>query len=163
MGISLLLQSIILIKGISIMSKLFSSCLALALMGSVAFAADHQVKMLNKGSDGVMAFEPNYVNAQIGDTITFIPTDKGHDAVSSLVPDGAAPFKGKINEQITYKLEKEGVYVYYCVPHKPMNMTGIIQVGKPVNLEAAKAEVEKYEKGAAVNKGRLTKALANVK
>lgn len=145
------------------MKKILLSALALALASAFVSAKDIEVKMLNKGTDGVMAFEPNFVKADIGDTITFVPTDKSHDAVSRLVPDGAKPFKGKLNEKITYKLEKEGVYVYICTPHQAMNMSGIIQVGKPVNLDAAKAEIDKVEAKAGINKGRLKKAAENIK
>ncbi|TQR30625.1 pseudoazurin [Campylobacter sp. MIT 99-7217] len=128
-----------------------------------AQAKDIEIKMLNKGQDGVMAFEPAFVKAEVGDSVTFIPTDKSHDAVSRLVPEGASAFKGKINEKFTYKLEKEGVYVYICTPHQAMNMSGIIQVGKAVNLAEANAEIDKIEAKSAINKGRLKKAAQNIK
>jgi len=73
--------------------------------------------------------------------VTFIPVDKGHDAesIKGMIPDGAEPFKGKMNEQITVKLEKEGVYGVKCTPHYGMGMVALIAVGEPVNLEQAKA------------------------
>jgi len=42
-------------------------------------AADFEVHMLNKGVAGSMVFEPAFVQVQPGDTVTFIPTDKGHN------------------------------------------------------------------------------------
>ena len=36
-----------------------------------AYAANHEVKMLDNGKDGSMVFEPGYVNAKVGDTVTF--------------------------------------------------------------------------------------------
>lgn len=127
-------------------------------------AKEHEILMLNKSADGTMTFSPIYLNAQVGDTVKFIAKDKGHDAESFLVPDGAKPFKGKINEEIVYKLEKEGVYLYDCLPHKAMNMTGIIQVGKAVNKDAALKAIDDYEaKTAKTNKGRLKKHAANIK
>lgn len=126
-------------------------------------AANHEIKMQNKTADGTMTFDPIYLKANVGDTVTFKAVTKGHDAESALVPDGAKPFKGKINEEITYKLEKEGVYVYLCTPHKAMNMTGIIQVGKPVNKAAADAKIEELDSKSATNKGRLKKYAAQIK
>ena len=35
-----------------------------------AYAANHEVKMLDNGKDGSMVFEPGYVNAKVGDTVT---------------------------------------------------------------------------------------------
>ncbi|TLD96537.1 pseudoazurin [Helicobacter jaachi] len=145
------------------MKKVILGLAAGVLCLSLAQAKDHQVKMLNKNADGTMTFEPLLVKAAVGDTITFIPTDKGHDAKSTLVPDGAQPFSGKINEQFTYKLEKEGVYVYVCTPHRPMNMSGLVQVGKAANLDKAKEEIEKIESKAVTNKGRLKKAAEGIK
>jgi len=107
-----------------------------------AFAADHEVKMLNKGSDGTpMVFEPLVVKAAPGDTVTFIPTDKSHNSASMKdgLPDGADAWKGKTNEQITVTVNAEGVYMYQCTPHLGMGMVGAIVVGQPTNLEAVKA------------------------
>ncbi|MFC3751191.1 pseudoazurin [Aquamicrobium ahrensii] len=105
------------------------------------FAADHEVKMLNKGSDGTpMVFEPLVVKAEPGDTITFIPTDKSHNSASMKdgLPEGAETWKGKTNEQVTVTVNAEGVYMYQCTPHLGMGMIGAIVVGQPANLEAVK-------------------------
>jgi rhodanese-related sulfurtransferase len=58
--------------------------------------------MLNKGADGAMVFEPALTKVAVGDTVTFIPTDKGHDAetIKDMLPDGAEPFKGAMNKEI---------------------------------------------------------------
>jgi pseudoazurin len=106
-----------------------------------AEAADHQIQMLNKGEKGNMVFQPDFVQAAPGDTITFVATDKGHDAesVKGMIPDGAEPFKGKMSEGFTVTLDKEGVYGVKCTPHYGMGMVALIVVGKPVNLEQAKA------------------------
>lgn len=106
-----------------------------------AQAADHEVQMLNKGEKGAMVFQPDFIQAAVGDTITFVPTDKGHDAesIKGMIPEGAEPFKGKMNEKITVTLEAEGVYGVKCTPHYGMGMVALITVGKPVNLEAAQS------------------------
>ena len=76
-------------------------------------------------------FEPAVVKAAPGDTVTFVATDKGHNAeiVSGMIPTGAAPFKGKMNQTFTVKFAKPGVYGYKCLPHYGMGMVGAVIVG----------------------------------
>lgn len=129
------------------MSKhLAAAALAALLVGGMsmaALAADHQVQMLNKGSDGqMMQFEPAFLQVAPGDTVTFVPTDKGHssDSIDGMIPDGATPWQGKISQGITVTLTVPGVYGYKCLPHFGLGMVGLIEVGtSPSNLEAAKA------------------------
>lgn len=115
--------------------------LVLAGLPARAAATDHQVMMLNKGKKGTMVYEPDFIVVAPGDTVTFVPTDKSHNAesIKGMIPDGATAFKGKMNEQITVTVEKEGVYGVKCQPHYGMGMVALIVVGKPVNLEQAKA------------------------
>ena len=113
---------------------LAGSIVALAL-ASPAAAKDVQVKMLNKGASGAMVFEPALVKVAPGDTVTFVATDKGHNAeiISTMMPAGAAPFKGKMNQNITVKFTKPGVYGYKCLPHYGMGMVGAVIVGSPAS------------------------------
>lgn len=136
---------------------------ALMALSTTAFAANHEVKMLDSGKDGGMVFEPGFLKAEVGDTVTFKPTHKGHWVQSRAVPEGVDKFLSKEDEEFTLTLTKEGVYVYICPPHRMMNMSGIIQVGNPVNKDAAQAEVDKLEKRATENKGRLAEYMAQVK
>ena len=114
--------------------------MALAL-ASPAAAKDHQVKMLNKGAKGAMVFEPAVVKVAPGDTVTFVATNKGHNAeiISGMLPPGAAPFKGKMNQNLTVKFTKPGVYGYKCLPHYGMGMVGAVIVGSSAS-NAAKAK-----------------------
>ncbi|WP_420962461.1 pseudoazurin [Brucella sp. IR073] len=114
---------------------------AAVLLAANAGAADIEVKMLNKGAKGVMVFEPDFIKAAPGDTIKFVPTDKGHNAesIKGMLPDGAEAFKGKTNEEVTVTVTKEGLYGVKCLPHYGMGMVALIQVGAPTNLDAAKA------------------------
>jgi pseudoazurin len=112
------------------------------LLAMPALAADFEVHMLNKGADGAMVFEPLLTTIAPGDTVTFIPTDKGHnvETVKDMVPDGAAPFKSKMNETLKVTFDVPGAYVVKCMPHASMGMVGLIVVGEnPANLEAIKA------------------------
>ena len=137
--------------------------LALATFSASTFAANYEVKMLDNGKDGGMVFEPGFLKAEVGDTVTFVPTNKGHWVQSKAVPEGAEKFLSKEDEEFTLTLNKEGVYVYVCPPHRMMNMSGIIQVGNAVNKEAAQTEVEKIEKRTTENKGRLFEYMEQVK
>ena len=116
------------------------------------YAANHEIKMLDNGKDGSMVFEPGYVNAKVGDTVTFKATNSGHWVQSKALPDGVADFLSEDGKDFTLKLDKEGVYVYTCPPHRMMNMSGVIQVGKPVNKAKAQAVVDEMENRAMQSK-----------
>lgn len=99
-----------------------------------------EIKMLNKGADRYMVFEPEVVRIKPGDTIKFVAADKGHNAVTikELLPTGAEPFRGKINEELAITLSTPGVYGFRCDPHYTLGMVGVVVVGEPANLDAAK-------------------------
>ena len=113
---------------------------AVAFAGA-AGAAEIEVVLLNKGEKGAMVFQPDFVRADPGDTIRFVPTDKGHnvETIKGMLPEDAETFKSKFNEEFTVTLDKEGVYGVKCTPHYGMGMVALIEVGQPVNLEEAKA------------------------
>ncbi len=113
---------------------------AVIAMAGAAGAAEHEVKMLNKGEKGAMVFEPDFLKVEPGDTIKFVATDKGHNAesIKGMLPEGAADFKGKINEEVVYTVEKEGVYGIKCTPHYAMGMIMLVVAGEPANAEEAK-------------------------
>lgn len=125
--------------------KLTLMTAAAALFASVATAETFEIQMLNKGAEGSMVFEPAFVAAQPGDTITFIPTDKGHNAetIKGMFPDGAEKFKSKMNKEFSITLDQEGLYGIKCTPHYSMGMVALIQVGEPVNLDVAEAVKQK--------------------
>ena len=123
---------------------MFKMILAGALMtlaAAGANAAEVEVKMLNKGAAGAMVFEPALIKIAPGDTVKFLPTDKSHNAesVPEMMPAGAAPFIGKLNEQIDITFKEPGVYGIKCKPHYGMGMVALVVVGEPGNLEAAAA------------------------
>ena len=112
----------------------------LALAGA-GFAAEHEVHMLNKGETGTMVFEPAFVKVAPGDTVTFIPTDKGHnvETIKDMIPEGAEAFKSKMNETYKVTFDKAGAYGVKCTPHVGMGMVGVVVVGDaPANLDAVK-------------------------
>jgi pseudoazurin len=104
-------------------------------------AAEIEVKMLNKGEKGSMVFEPNLIVAAPGDTIRFVPTDKGHnvESIKGMLPQGVEPFKSKFNEEYSLTVATDGVYGVKCTPHYGMGMVALIRVGEGTNIEEAKA------------------------
>ncbi len=141
-----------------------TSIFALLLTGSLAcssvMAAEHEVKMLNKGADGMFVFEPGYLKVAKGDTVKFVATDSGHFVGSVVTPDNTE-WKGAFNKDFEVTFAEEGVVVYNCPPHASMGMIGVIQVGAPVNLDAAK-EVAAGMK-ISMNKERVAKYMDQVK
>lgn len=116
--------------------RCLTALLTLLLAAAPAQARDWQVRMLNRGPDGAaMAFAPAFLVIQPGDTVRFLATDRGHNAesVPGMIPPGATPFRGRINEEILVRFTAPGLYGYKCPPHLGMGMVGLIQVGRATN------------------------------
>lgn len=120
---------------------MLATAAVLMTMAGGAFAAEVQVKMLNRGAEGVMVFEPALVKVAPGDTVKFVSTDKGHNAetIKGMLPADAVPFVGKNGEDISVVFDKPGVYGVKCLPHYGMGMVAMVVVGTPDNVDAAKA------------------------
>ena len=110
-------------------------------MTGAASAAEVEIKLLNKGAEGMMVFEPALVKIQAGDTVKFLATDKSHNAesIKGMLPAGAMPFVGKMSQDIEVVFDKPGVYGVKCMPHYGMGMVAMVVVGEPSNLDEAKA------------------------
>lgn len=111
-------------------TTLTTLALGIALSGA-AFAETQKVEMLNKGAEGTMVFEPSFLQIAAGDTVLFVPTDKGHNAetVTGMMPEGAEAFTGKMNREVEATFDVEGVYGVMCKPHFAMGMVMTIEVG----------------------------------
>ena len=141
---------------------------SMVLMAGAASAEEVEVKMLNKGSDGVpMVFEPAFVKIAPGDSVKFISTDKGHNAesIKGMLPEGATSFVGKNGEDVSVKFDQPGVYGIKCLPHYGMGMVALIAVGTPANTEQAKAvpQVGKAKQTFAALFGKLEASQAAAK
>ena len=113
------------------LTAVVAAALMLSFTGAAA-AANFEVLKLNKGTDGkTMGFSPSFLHVEPGDTVTFVPVDKGHNAetILDMIPAAAATWKGKVNEQFTVTLTEPGLYGFMCMPHFNMGMVGLIQVG----------------------------------
>lgn len=128
-----------------------------------ACAKDWQVKMLNYGDAGPMVFEPSFIEAEVGDTVTFLPTQSGHNAKSYVVPDGQSSWASKLNEEYTVTLDHEGVHLYYCPPHLMMGMIGVIQVGDAINQAKIDEKYPRLRSKVALNPERVDQIMEHLK
>ena len=108
---------------------------------SNAYAANETIEMLNKQGKESMVYSKKVVKINVGDTIFWKATDKGHNVefIKGGVPEGVDKFKSKYNVDVEYTFTVPGIYAYWCTPHKNMGMIGFIVVGgDKSNLEAIK-------------------------
>ena len=114
------------------MKKLLSTVALMGLLSTPALAADMTIEMLNKRDDGAkMVYSQDIATIDIGDTITWVPTSKGHNVEFIAGPDGwKAPKKSKNSKEVAITFDTPGVYLYQCTPHKTMGMIAIVVVGE---------------------------------
>jgi len=105
--------------------------------------ADVTIEMLNKRDDGAkMVYSQDITTIEVGETITWVPTSKGHNVEFIAGPDGwKAPKKSKLNKEVAITFDVPGVYLYQCSPHKSMGMIAIVVVGDGDN-DISKAKVK---------------------
>jgi pseudoazurin len=113
-----------------------------------AQAADITVDMLNKRDDGAkMVYSQDVVRIDVGDSVTWVPTSKGHNVEIIGAPDGYdIPKKSKLSKDVSITFDTPGVYLYQCTPHKTMGMLGVVVVGDGQNdISGAKVRGKKAE------------------
>ena len=123
-------------------SLLKTLVLATLFLPNFAMAADVTIEMLNKQGKESMVYSQKIVNVNVGDTVFWKATTKGHNVqfMKGGVPDGVEKFKSKMNKDTEYTFTVPGIYAYWCTPHKSMGMIGFVVVGgDKSNLEAIKA------------------------
>ena len=106
-----------------------------------ALAETTTVEMLNKLGSEKMVFSKKIVKVNVGDTVLWKSTDRGHNVefIKKGVPKGVKKFKSKVNKDAEYKFAIPGIYAYWCTPHKNMGMIGFVVVGNDLgNLAAIK-------------------------
>ena len=87
------------------------------------------IEMLNKRDKEKMLYSDELVRVEVGDTISWVPTSKGHNVQFVSVPEGVEKVKSKLSKEFSYTFETEGVYLYLCTPHAGMGMIGLVVVG----------------------------------
>ena len=111
------------------------------LFSTNALAQDETIEMLNKLDKEIMVYSKKVVRVNVGDTVFWKATDKGHNVefIKGGVPEGVEKFKSKFNKDTQYTFEIPGIYAYWCTPHKNMGMIGFVVVGDDKsNLEDIK-------------------------
>lgn len=138
---------------------------ALTVITSYAFGEDFEVTMLNQGADGVMVFEPSVLKVSVGDTVTFKPTNPGHNSASiaGMIPPGANSWDGGMSQEVKVTFTEEGTYVYQCTPHLMMAMVGVIAVGDAsVNLSQVKDAASEKKSDFMMSAERLDEYLEGI-
>lgn len=121
----------------------YFALIAVFLMCTPTFAANMTIEMLNKDADGnKMVFSDEIALIDVGDTITWVPTAKGHNVEMISSPNNTK-LKSKNGKEVQVTFEESGIYYYWCTPHKGMGMIGLVVVG-----------------GDTSNKGQIAKAKA---
>ena len=105
--------------------------------------------MLNKRDDGEkMVYSQDIAKIDPGDTIKWLPTNKGHNVEFIGGPDGYdLPKKSGLNKEVSITFEKPGVYLYVCTPHKVMGMIALVIVGGDVSNKEAIANIKMMGRG----------------
>ena len=125
-------------KNIFILATLF---FLINLTFSKSMAANVEVEMLNKQGKESMVYSQKITRINVGDSISWKATTKGHNVefIKGGVPEGVKKFKSKFNKDADYTFNVPGIYAYWCTPHKTMGMIGFVVVGNDKsNLEAIK-------------------------
>tara|TARA_B100001250_G_C19717182_1_gene752049 strand:- start:785 stop:1219 length:435 start_codon:yes stop_codon:yes gene_type:complete len=113
----------------------------LSFLTSNSFAAEVTIEMLNRLDKESMVYSKKIVRIEVGETVFWKATDKGHNVefIKGGVPSGVSKFKSKFNKDVDYNFTIPGIYAYWCTPHKNMGMIGFVVVGDDKsNLEAIK-------------------------
>lgn len=109
-----------------------------------ASAGARTIEMLNKDDAGnKMVYSEELTRVEVGETITWVPTSKGHNVEWIAGPDGAElPKKSKNGKEVSMTFEVPGIYYYWCTPHKGMGMIGLVVVGDDTSNKDAIAKAK---------------------
>ena len=137
-------------RSTALLFLLMSTVLLSACAGSRAAPRapqEHVVEMKLDGDD--MVFEPDKVNARLGDKVIFVMVSGPPHTVTfepDKVPGSSAGEREQLAERLTYQDNEgffeepgekytihlvdlpTGEYGYYCLPHEAMGMTGTIRI-----------------------------------
>ena len=112
-------------------------------VSSSIFAEDATVEMLNKLEKENMVFSIKIVKVDVGDTVFWKATNKGHNVefiMKGGVPEGVDKFKSKVGQDTEFTFLISGIYAYWCTPHKNLGMIGFVIVGDDLsNLDSIKS------------------------
>lgn len=113
-------------------------------LSNLAYADNITLEMLNKRDDGQkMVYSEDIARVNVGDTVTWVPTSKGHNVEIVAAPEGFdIPKKSKNNKEVSITFDVPGIYYYWCTPHKSMGMIGLVIVGDDISNKDAIAKAK---------------------
>ena len=139
--------------------KLYALVIAFFL-STPAFAADLAIEMLNKDADGnKMVFSQEVVKVEVGDTVTWLPSSKGHNVEMSSSYSKTVIINQENGKEAKITFDTPGIYYYWCTPHKGMGMIGLVVVANDVSNMDDIASAKALGK----SKTKLKKLLASLK
>jgi len=143
------------------MKKLLSTTILLTMFSVPVFAEDMTIEMLNKREDGAkMVYSVDVARVDVGDTITWLPTSKGHNVEFKVGPEGwEVPKKSKNNKEVEMTFDVPGMYFYQCTPHKSMGMIALVIVGDDISN---KDDILKSSKAKGKSKKKLKTLLEDI-
>ena len=104
-----------------------------AFLSTPSLAAEVAIEMLNKDADGnKMVYSQELVKIEVGDTVTWLPSSKGHN-VEMISSPNKMKFKSKNAKEAKITFDTPGIYYYLCTPHKGMGMIGLVVVGNDIS------------------------------
>ncbi len=137
----------------------FYALITAAFLSTPSLAADVTIEMLNKDADGNrMVYSQEIAKIEVGDTITWLPSSKGHNVEMILSPNDMK-FKSKNGKEAKITFDTPGIYYYWCTPHKGMGMIGLVVVGNDLSNIDAVASAKAIGK----SKKKLKSLLASLK
>ena len=125
-------------------------------------AEEHTIEMLNKDENkNKMVYSQEILKISLGDTVTWVPTDKGHN-VQMIASPNDLKFRSKNNKEVSITFDMPGIYFYLCSPHRAMGMIGLVVVGEDTSNEEQIWKARSKLPGQK-NKLKLKKLLAQLK
>ena len=122
----------------------FMAVFGFVFLANLAYAEDITIEMLNKRDDGAkMVYSEDIARINVGDTITWVPTSKGHNVHFIAGPEGwELPKKSKNNTEVAITFDTPGIYLYQCTPHATMGMIAMVVVGEDLSNKDAVAKAK---------------------
>ena len=137
--------------------KLITLIISLLLISNLVNAQTIQIEFTENDTYSLEVAKIN-----VGDTIEWLPINKGHNVEFLAGPDmNALPPKSKLNSLHSVIFELPGVYLYQCTPHGNMGMLGLVVVENDFHNLQNLNEIKLSRVATSVLKRLTKKALEN--
>ena len=137
--------------------KLITLMISLLLISNLVNAQTIQIEFTENDTYSLEVAQIN-----VGDTIEWLPINKGHNVEFLAGPDmNALPPKSKLNSLHSVIFELPGVYLYQCTPHGNMGMLGLVVVENDFHNLQNLNEIKLSRVATSVLKRLTKKALEN--